>query len=299
MGLVYDFDFVELAIRFIETSDAKYIEKISETDAAAHILNHALRFGYDVPTGSTLELVMYLLTPLDRHKENLPLVVRNLEYVKKHIANGDAIEKIVLELLPEGFSFDGSLFFTFGYDIGVAFGNNCSLNLAHPIFLKNMNELKYYAIHELHHVGFIAIKGYMPSLEISTRGEMALLIEYLTHLEGMGVYAPLSARVEDSAMGDDGDYIALRDCELLSGLIEEYFDVYRYFKNHPSELLVEDDWHKVGTLSDGKRLWYVVGAHMARAIDCERGRDCLVGLICGSSEKFIVDSNVHYFQKVL
>jgi len=169
MGLVYNFDFAELAISFIETGDTKYLKKLSELNAADHILNHALRFNYDVPTDSKLSLVTHLLTPISKYKEILPQVVKNLDYAKKHITNCHTVEKAVLDFLPKGFSFSGSIFFTWGYDIGVAFGNNCSLNLAHPIFLKNMSELKYYAVHELHHAGFIALKGHMPSFEISTR----------------------------------------------------------------------------------------------------------------------------------
>jgi len=287
MSLTYDFSFAESAIKFLETNDNEYLNKISELDAASHIFNHASRFNSSAPTESKLKLVSHLLTPADKHKESLPQIKRNLEYAKKNIANDNISEKTVLEYLPKGFAFTGSLFFTVGYDIGVAFGNNCSLNLAHPIFIKNMGELKYYAIHELHHAGLIEIKGFMPSFEMSRRKEMAGVIEYSTHLEGMGTYAPLSTREHESAMNTDKDYTVLQDQKLLEGLIDEYFEIYHYFKNNPEEMLLAEDWQKIYMLSDTKRLWYTVGAHMAKTIDQRLGREYLTSLISQPSENFI------------
>ncbi|MCL2378800.1 MAG: hypothetical protein FWC77_06715 [Defluviitaleaceae bacterium] len=288
MSLVYNFTFAELAIKFLETANVEYLNKISELDATNHIFNHALRFNTGVPTKSKPQLVTHLLTPIQKHKKSLPHIIRNLEYAKEHIANHYIVEKTALEFLPEGFSFSGSLFFTVGYDIGVAFGDNCSLNLAHPIFLqRDMSEMKYYAIHELHHAGFIALKGFMPSLEISSRKEMACVIEYLTHLEGMGTYAALNIRLQEGAMNTDNDYISFQDQQLLDCLIKEYFDIYHYFKDNPDETLHEEDWQKIAILSDVKRLLYVVGAHIARTIEYRKGKAYLVNLISQPSENFI------------
>jgi len=288
MKLVYDFTFAELVIKFLETANIDCLNKISELDATEHIFNHALRFNNGISTDSKLKFITSLLTPIDKHKEFLPCIIRNIEYAKEHIANHNIVEKTALEFLPEDFSFLGSLFFTVGYDIGVAFGNNCSLNLAHPIFLKrDMSEMKYYAIHELHHAGFIVLKGFMPSFEISNRKEMACIIEYLTHLEGMGTYAALSIREREGAMNTDNDYISLQDQNLLDSLIKEYFDIYRHFKDNPNKTLREEDWQKIGIPSDIKRLWYVVGAHIARTIDYRKGRTYLTKLISQPSENFI------------
>lgn len=285
MGLIYDFAFAELAIKFLETDDANYLKTIAELDATEHIFSHALQFNYDMPS-SKLEFVTGLLTPCAERKEALAQVIKNIDYAKKHIVTGIA-EKITLQFLPKNFSFSSSLFFTFGYDIGVAYGNNCSLNLAHPIFSNNKNEIKYYAIHELHHAGFIMLKGgYMPSLKISSRKEMAHIIEYLTHLEGMGTYAALEMREQENAMNAK-DYIALQDPKLMDSLIKEYFNIYHYFKNNPDEKLVEEDWHKIEIMSDIRRLWYKVGAHIAKTIDQQHGREYLTSLIAGLSENFL------------
>lgn len=288
MNLAYDFTFAEHAICFIETGDSYHLEKIAELDAADHIFDHASRFNHDVPTSSKLNLVNHLLTPVGQYKKTMPQITRNLEFAKAHIASTGIAEEIALQFLPKDSTFSGTMFFTLGYDIGVAYGENCSLNVAHPIFIKNMSEMKYYAIHELHHIGFTTLKGgYMPTLEISTRREMAHVIEYLTHMEGMGTYAPLATREQESAMNTDHDYIVLQDSKMMDDLVKEYLEIYRHFKNNPDERLVEEDWHKIGILSDIKRLWYVVGAHMAKTIDHRLGRERLVGLIAEPSENFI------------
>lgn len=75
-----------------------------------------------------------------------------------HINRNDIPQKECLKYLPGNFNYSGNLFFTFGYDLGVVYGKNASVNLAHPQFIKDINEIKYYAIHELHHAGFVVLK---------------------------------------------------------------------------------------------------------------------------------------------
>ena len=277
-----DFTFAELAIKFLETDDTDYLHAIVKTDATTHITNHAARFGGW--NGSPLELIAQLLKSIG--KESLPYIVRNLAFAHEHIM-GKA-DVVALQLLPKDAEFSGKIFFTCGYDIGVAYGENCSLNLAHPKFLADKHELIYYAIHELHHVGFIACKnGVMASLDVSTRKEMARLIEYLTHMEGMGTYAPFALRKQENALNGDSDYVTLQNSAWLNELNREYFEIYRYFKDNPDEVLIDDDWRKLEILSDGKRLWYIVGAHIARTIDEHFGRVHLLNLLFKSSDNFV------------
>ncbi|MDR0437567.1 MAG: hypothetical protein LBH22_04605 [Bacteroidales bacterium] len=286
-NVVYDFSFAELALEYFETNDPAYLQKIAELKATEHLFNHSKCFGYDVPNDSKIELVTYLLSSMDS-QEKLERFKRNLDFAKKNIAETGITQQIVSQFLPEDFEFSSSLFFTYGYDLGVAYGKNASLNLAHPYFLENMNELKYYAIHELHHAGFLTLKNNtMPSLDITNYGEMAQLIEYLTHLEGMATYAPLEIRKHENAINVDDDYVALQDSVRMKEHEKEFFDIYFHFKNNPDSILTEEDWYKIYTLSDGKRLWYIVGANIAQTIDQKLGREKLTGLIPESSENFI------------
>lgn len=287
-NVVYDFSFAELAVKYLETSDSIYLQRIAELKATEHLLNHANRFNYNVPKNSKAELVKYLLSPIDEKKKILGNFKRNLKYAHNNIAEVDLAQNISLQYLPEGFHYSSYLFFTFGYDLGVVYGKNASVNLAHPYYLKNMHEVRYYSIHELHHAGFVMLKkNIMPSLSINCYKEMSQLIEYLTHLEGMGTLTPLYIRKKESAMDSDKDYIALQNSELMKEYEQEFWDIYFHFKNNPNGLVTEKDWAKVSILSDEKRLWYRVGAIMAQTIDKNLGKKKLTSLISEPSENFI------------
>ncbi len=285
-GVVYDFTFADLAAEYLKTADTAHLHRISRLDAVKHIRNHAARFGGD--TESTgLSIASELLSPVETRKGSLERFERNVEYAKR-LARSDLPQAVALQYLPEDFRFSSSLYFTFGYDLGVAYGNNASVNLAHPHYLDDPNEIRYYSIHELHHAGFIMLKnGVLPSLDIDTRGQMARFIEYCTHLEGMATYAPFELRMREGAMNADGDYIALSDPELMEQYEAEFFEIYFHFKNNPDMAVTPEDWNRLNIMSDQKRLWYRVGALMAREIDRNLGREKLVSLIALPSEQFI------------
>jgi len=287
-NVVYDFTFAELAVKYLETDDSTYLQSIAELKATEHILNHAKHFNYNVPKNSKIELVKYLLSPVDEKKAILDDFNRNLRFAKNNIAKINLAQEECLKYLPNKFHYSSNLFFTFGYDLGVVYGKNASVNLAHPYYLKHMNEIKYYSIHELHHAGFVMLKNNnMPSLEINNSKEMTQVIEYYTHLEGMGTFAPLDIRKQENAMNIDKDYIALQDSGLMKEYEKEFFDIYFHFKNNPDSLITEEDWDKLSILTNKKRLWYRVGASMAQTIDKNLGRKELVSLISEPSEHFI------------
>lgn len=287
-NVIYDFRFIEQALNYLETKDSIYIKNIASLDATEHIMNHAKQFNYDVPKDSKKNLVLSLLNPSTKKNISIDSIRANVEYAKKNVAESDLAQKICLQYLPENFQFSSSLYFTYGYDLGVAYNSNASINLAHPFYIKNKQEIKYYAIHELHHAGFLKIKNnVMPSLDIKNYSDMANLIEFCTHLEGMGTYAPLEIRRKDGAMNIDMDYIALQNKTLMDEYEKEYFEIYYHFKNSPEKPITNDDWNKLSILSDEKRLWYRVGAMMAETIDKTLGREKLTNLISGESENFI------------
>jgi hypothetical protein len=231
-----------------------------------------------------------LLTPIEEKRKILPGFKRNLVFAKDSIAGIDLAQTECLKMLPKGFEYNSSthLFFTFGYDLGVTIAGNASINLAHPHYLQDMRELKYYSIHELHHAGFLQLKNnVMVDLNIHTYSDMAILIEYYTHLEGMGTYAPFDIRQKEHAMNADHDYIVLQDTALMREQVKEYFTTYFYFKNDPQRMITDQDWEMISILSDKKRLWYTVGAKMAKTIDEKFGREKLTSLISESSGNFL------------
>ncbi|MCT4637350.1 MAG: hypothetical protein N4A72_06545 [Bacteroidales bacterium] len=291
-NMAYDFTFAELAVDYLESGDSTILYKIAESKAAKHILNHAVRFGYNVPKSSELALVKHLLTPIDKTKKKLKQLKANIQYARENIAKNNIAGTESAKYLPDISDKERTIYFTFGYDIGVAYENNCSLNLIHSCFKDKKAEMIYYTIHESHHAGFIAVKNNrMVSLNIETHREMLHLIEYLTHLEGMAVYTAYEARERGEALNDDNDYITLQTVDKLEEYTREYFEIYNYFKSNPDADITEEDWSKISVLSDDKRLWYIVGAKMAKDIDKAFGRDSLVALINRDPHEFFVTYN--------
>jgi len=89
-NVVYDFTFAELTVKYFETGDEKYIEKIAETDAAQHIYGFAKEFSHDVfdygyPLNSSFDFCKALLTPFEAKKESLSQFSDKLK--KSHCLN--------------------------------------------------------------------------------------------------------------------------------------------------------------------------------------------------------------------
>jgi len=286
-NVLYDFTLADLSIKFIQTGDSSIISNILKTEGLKLLFNHSNWSGNN---SRNLSLKEFAKTIIDRENNriNINSIIRNLQYAKDSIAIIDYPQSICLQYLPEGYSFSSRLCFTVGYDLGIVYLNNASVNLSHQHYLTNFSELKYYSIHELHHAAFVSLKkNYMPSLKINTYGEMAKLIAYFTHLEGMAVYAAYDARVKGHAIFNDPDYVALTDTALMKKYNRRYFEIYSHFLSNPNDTLTEKDWLMIGELSSNERLWYRVGATMAEEIDTKLGRNKLVNLIAEPSEIFI------------
>lgn len=129
----------------------------------------------------------------------------------------------------------------------------------------------------------------MHSPNIVTYKEITQLIEYCTHFEGMGTYASLYLRKKGNLgrFDFDSDYLALEDDLQMKIFEKEYFEIYNYFKNSPESIITDEDWVKISVLSDKKRLWHRVGAHMAKEIEKNYGRKKIVSLILEPSGNFI------------
>jgi hypothetical protein len=286
-NVLYDFTLADLSIKYIQTGDSSIISDIVKTEGLKLLYNHATWTGNN---SRNLSLEDFAITIIDRENKRIYIdsINRNLQYAKDSIALIDYPQTICLQYLPEGYSFSSRLCFTVGYDLGIVYLNNASVNLSHQHYLQNCSELKYYSIHELHHAAFVDLKNnYMPSLKINTYGEMAQLIAYFTHLEGMAVYAAYDERVKGHSINSDPDYIALEDTTLKKKYCSRYFEIYNHFLSNPNDTLTQKDWMMIGELSSNDRLWYRVGASMAEGIDKKFGRNGLTNLIGEPSENFI------------
>ncbi|MFW5820666.1 MAG: DUF5700 domain-containing putative Zn-dependent protease [Bacteroidota bacterium] len=293
-SFVCNYDFAQLAIEYFETGDTILIEKIAGTGGAKHIFNHAKQFSredfdYGLPLKSRYDMIKALLSPFEEKKQFLPGYKKALTYAKDSVENTGIVSRIVMEYLPADFTFRDStfLFFTIGYDLGVSFDGNSSLNLAHSHYLKNLKEIKFYSIHEMHHAGFLQVKNSsLPSIDFKNHAEVKSFIEYFTQLEGMATYAAYGIRKVEKELHTDKDYIALQNDSLMNKLEQEYFKIYGHFSENPDASVTKEDWELIFQLS-GKRLWYRVGARIAEDIDSIHGREYLTNLIRANPARFI------------
>jgi len=286
-NVIYDFTLAELSTKYIATNDIFVLSEIAGSEGIKLLYNHASWSGNNA---EKLPLKEFAKKIIDRNNNvnNINAILGNIQYAKDSVASSDYPQQVCLNYLPKGFSFSSRLCYTVGYDLGITYLNNSSVNISHKHYLDNCSEIKYYSIHELHHAGFNTLKkNRMPSLNISTYGEMSKLIAYLTHLEGMAVYAAYDERKKNNSLNDDPDYIALQDTLLMKKLINRYFEIYNHFMVDTIDTLTENDWSMFRELSSGDRLWYRVGSGMAEIIDKKTGREKLTSLISEPSENFI------------
>jgi hypothetical protein len=74
------------------------------------------------------------------------------------------------------------LYLTIGFDIGVAVSGAASLNLAHPHFVENQDEVWFYCVHEVHHAGFQKYHDLPVLADVKTTTDLVDLIRHLTTL---------------------------------------------------------------------------------------------------------------------
>ncbi len=277
--LRFDAGFARDAIEYLRTHDPALASRMAGSAAVTHILNHALNFDYDVPKASRAALLESLLGPEARQAERSTACRRCLAYFSGPMLADPHWVADALRYLPADFRFHGSLFLTFGYDIGVALAPNASLNCTHAHFDGHPRELLYYAIHELHHVGFMDYQRPPRLADVKTCADLLRLVEYSTQMEGMAVLAAYQRRRDDHALGDDADYVALEDGDRMRAELASYFRDYRYLEGRGGQLADADAWAVIQRMSSGERLWYRVGALMAQRIERSNGRAAVVALV--------------------
>lgn len=285
--LTFDASFAQLSLQYLGSGDAKVLDQLAKSAPAAHILSHARNFDYEVPKTSTAELVAHLLTPRAEHQKQADTCGESLEFFMGPMLEDPHWVNDTLRYLPDDFQFHGSLFLTFGYDIGVAFPPAASLNCGHSHFAGHTRELEYYAIHELHHLGFMSYQPPPHLGDIKSCGDLLQLVQYSTQLEGMAVWAVYERRRAENALNDDDDYVALQDAARMRRDEELYIQDLNYLRTRAAEPADSAAWAVVERMSSGERLWYRVGARMAQRIEQASGRAALVALIKSSPASFL------------
>ena len=286
--LRFDATFAQQALDYLQSREPALLQRMTNSAAVAHILNHARNFDNpDVPKDSAAALLNALLGPSDKQTERGDICRQSLAYFAGPMLADPHWVADALRYLPADFRFHGTLFLTFGYDIGVAFGPNASLNCTHERFSRHSRELIYYAIHELHHTGFMTYHPPPKLAEAKSCADLLRLVEYSTQLEGMAVLAAYQRRREDDALAEDPDYVALQDDKRMQADEASYFKDYEYLKSRGSQPADGEAWAVNDRMSSGERLWYRVGALMAQRIEAARGRAALVDLVKQGPAQFM------------
>ena len=284
---VFDFTFVDAALQYLDTGDEAVLVGIVEGPAAKHLAAHASLVSLAGQERSTREIVEELLHPRLEKAEYAQEVRQLLLTVRQDTVRQATCLSEVLAYLPEGSLIRGKLYFTYGYDIGVVVSGNASLNLAHAHFLQDPDEVWFYCVHELHHVGFMAFHDMPKIADLATTDDLLYLVEYATQLEGMAVYAAWDWRERAGALSADEDYEALQDEERMARYEREYFEMYHRLRSEPIRPLADSDWAIIERMSSGDRLWYRVGARIAATIEATQGRDELLRLVEAGPRAFV------------
>jgi len=285
--LQFDARFAQGAVEYLRSGNSKVLGRLSDSAAAAHLLSHARNFDYDVPKDSAAALVGNLLAPTSEHVGRVDACAKAIDFFYGQMLRNPQWVNDALRYLPADFRYHGSLFLIFGYDIGVAFGAAASLNCGHPHFEAHPSELTYYAVHELHHVGFMAYQPPPRLSDLRTCADVLRLVKYSTQLEGMAVWAVYARRRDEGALDNDPDYVALADEAAMERDEASYFADFHYLERRSAEPANEAAWAVVERMSGGRRLWYRVGARMAARIEGALGRAELVNLVRSGPSSFL------------
>lgn len=177
--------------------------------------------------------------------------------------------------LPAGHPFVGTLFLVVGYDIGVATPPDIAINVAHPHFVAAPTEVGYYALHEAHHVGFMAERGTPPLDNLTQAASLRRLVQYVTQLEGMAVHAAYAERARGGALAADEDYAVYLDEREARRIIDRYGVVLAMI---PETGSVEPPvlGAVLEAATSGERLAYRFGALVARQLEATAGRAGLI-----------------------
>ena len=282
---LFNFEHVQTAIRYLENPSDENLKSIANSNAMKHLKNHSDRTGYYDKNATVEEIALDLLTKKNTTHKKLVSTKKLVDIIAENKEKQQYCISQTLQYLPDDFVFTGHLFFTWGYDIGVSMDENASLNLAHNTFHKSIDEVWYYCIHELHHVGFQQYNRFPDFAKVTPGPQLFELVQYLTFLEGSAVYAAYVARADNKDLTDP-DYIALENPTTMQAYTQEYFHTYNMIASIGDSALNEDDWNLLNNLSDGKRLWYRVGASMAEKLDKKLGRHAYKKIIKQGPQAF-------------
>ncbi|MEE2526963.1 hypothetical protein V0U79_11330 [Hyphobacterium sp. HN65] len=279
---------IDTALTAFRQDDPDVLGTLENGAAMAHLQRHAGRTGYysrETTDRQIIEDLIHLDDPVQTGRALPAQQLRDRivgDPERQQTCFGEARSH-----WPEDWREPVTVYLTWGYDIGVASDLGASLNLAHPHFLEQPDEVWFYCVHEVHHVGLIRRHEFPDIPGLETRGDLLAAVRYLTFLEGTAVYAAHDWRAREAALDADGDYAALQNparMEVISAHYLEYLDTLS--DRPPGEAISDADWEIIEEMSGGDRLWYRHGAFMAAEIDEVLGRAAYLEVLENGPDAF-------------
>jgi len=289
-----DSSFVYIMLNLLKDSNSN-IESVTQHPVGKMIFSHASEvLGYSEDINSFWNNI--IKKERAKGKEHIANIESCLEYINTHSIEFLEAFNEIPKYLPRSYNLKCKLYLGIGYDIGIAYQGNAMINVGNSIFHKNNRELPFFAMHELHHVGFFSFQPLNFSLaSIKTTENLIDAIRYLTHLEGLATYAPFSLRKRYNEVSFF-DYQILMNPEKRKIFTYEYFRILSELEHKREKPLGEADFNILEVMSgQNKRLWYVTGCHMAEEIDKHFGREILIQTILDGPESFFK----YYFKTTL
>jgi hypothetical protein len=278
-----DTSFIVPLFQYLSKPSKELLFEITKHDAAMKTYAHARRFGN---TSKNIESFWKDIMQNLSRKKNLVEVVKNsLTFLYNETDTFNDLLTDLSNYFPNGTKLRCNLYTILGYDIGVVSEGNALINLAHPDFHKNPNEILFMSMHELHHVVYTAYNPIFDISQINRTDQLCNVVKYCTHLEGLAVYSTLEQRKSASEL-DNRDYQLFLDDRARKKRVSIFFDILTDLEIRNDSPLQEDDRKILNRMSDRDRLWYVAGAHMAQIIDKNLGRETLVETIRHGPDAF-------------
>ena len=280
LSVKLDLSFIEDILSYLKNLDPEGLKAITLHEAANGVYRHARRF-----RNTDKDITGFWTQILSESNKNQDFenVYGCYKYIIENHGRFSEAYRELEHYLPIG-HFHSTLYAMIGYDIGIVFDGNAFLNLGHPTF-GNKNELVYFAMHELHHAVYTQIHPLYSLDELETTDDLARIIKYSTHLEGLAVYCSYSMRKRENQF-THYDYVTLNDPEKTQETVDRFYKILSRVENESSRALVDEDYSILDVMSGGERLWYVTGAYMAGLIDEMLGRDALNETIIKGPDSF-------------
>lgn len=273
LSVKIDTSFIVPLIQYHSEPSKELLIEITKHAAAIKTHNHAVRF--QNTRKSIGSFWKEIITQLSKNKNLINYVKGGLTHLHNETNRFNDLLTDLWGHFPKGTNQRSILYAVLGYDIGFVSEGTAIINLSHPEYNKNPDEILFRSMHELHHVVYTAYNPIFDLNQVHRTNQLCDVIKYCTHMEGLAIYSMLEPRRTANALMNR-DYKLFLDNRARKKRVSEYFDILTKLETRADSPLHKNDWKILDRMSDRDRLWYVTGAHMAQMIESNLGHNQLI-----------------------